>query len=154
MFVGKGRASRKEFWLFHLIGPLSVVVAMIFLTLIRILVPIEAFNTIISLLWLVYIVGLLIALVAISIRRLHDTNRNGAFIFLVFVPLGGIVLLILHCLQGTDGDNKYGPNPLQGANLANQTSISTQTLYEENEVARLRMQIEEAEAAIKRDFPE
>ena len=154
MFVGKERSSRKEFWLFVLMGNLSSLIAMFFLTLIDYLEPSGMAAALGGLVWLAYLVGLLIALVAISIRRLHDTNRNGAFIFLVFVPLGGIVLLILHCLQGTDGDNKYGPKPLQETNLANQTSISTQTSYEENEVARLRMQIEEAEAAIKRDLPE
>ena len=154
MFVGKERSSRKEFWLFVLMGNLSSLIAMFFLTLIDYLEPSGMAAALGGLVWLAYLVGLVIASITISIRRLHDTNRNGAFIFLVFVPLGGIVLFVFMCLQGTIGDNRYGSNPLQGTNLANQTSISTQTSYEENEVARLRMQIEEAEAAIKRDLPE
>jgi uncharacterized membrane protein YhaH (DUF805 family) len=44
---------------------------------------------------------------------LHDTDRSGFWLFLVFLPLIGIVVLIVWwCLKGTDGHNQYGADPL------------------------------------------
>jgi uncharacterized membrane protein YhaH (DUF805 family) len=46
-------------------------------------------------------------------RRLHDTDRSGWFILLAFIPLVGIIILIVwYCQKGTDGPNRFGPDPL------------------------------------------
>jgi uncharacterized membrane protein YhaH (DUF805 family) len=49
--------------------------------------------------------------VAVAVRRLHDTDRSGWWLLLVFVPLGNIVLLIWFCLPSTWGPNRFGPMP-------------------------------------------
>jgi uncharacterized membrane protein YhaH (DUF805 family) len=65
----------------------------------------------------------LIPLTALRIRRLHDTNRSG-FWYLIFILLyigsffyqrfsvivffGYINLIIIWCVKGTSGHNKYG----------------------------------------------
>jgi uncharacterized membrane protein YhaH (DUF805 family) len=47
------------------------------------------------------------------VRRLHDTDRSGWWYFIMFVPLiGGIWMLVLLCLPGSNGRNTYGPDPL------------------------------------------
>ena len=56
--------------------------------------------------WIVQI-GLFVPSFAISIRRMHDTNKSGWFIL---VPLYNFILLLT---KGTAGPNKYGPDPLQ-----------------------------------------
>ena len=68
---------------------------------------------------------LLAALLSIplQIRRLHDLDKPVWLILLSFIvvsdrgqvaPLGMAILLILLCfIKGTDGLNKYGPDPLQ-----------------------------------------
>jgi uncharacterized membrane protein YhaH (DUF805 family) len=49
---------------------------------------------------------------AVAVRRLHDTNRSGWWLLLVFVPLvGNIVLLIWFCTPSTSGPNRFGPMP-------------------------------------------
>ena len=49
---------------------------------------------------------------AVMIRRLHDQGKSGWWYFISWVPfIGGIWLLVLMCLDGTPGDNDYGPNP-------------------------------------------
>ena len=49
---------------------------------------------------------------AVAVRRLHDTNRSGWWLLLVFVPLvGNIVLLIWFCTPSTPGPNGSGPMP-------------------------------------------
>jgi uncharacterized membrane protein YhaH (DUF805 family) len=49
---------------------------------------------------------------AVSVRRLHDTNRSGWWILLWFIPLIGIIVLIVWWVQqGTPGPNRFGPDP-------------------------------------------
>jgi len=53
---------------------------------------------------------------AVGIRRLHDLDRTGWWVLIVFVPLIGIILLIVWaCMKGTSGPNRFGPDPLGGA---------------------------------------
>ncbi|WP_461427545.1 DUF805 domain-containing protein [Gymnodinialimonas sp.] len=48
---------------------------------------------------------------AVTIRRLHDTNRSGAWYFIQLVPLIGVIwFLVLMCLPGTHGNNRFGPD--------------------------------------------
>ena len=42
------------------------------------------------------------------IRRLHDTNKSGAYILVVLIPIiGQIVLLIMLCLPRVEEDNQW-----------------------------------------------
>lgn len=64
----------------------------------------------------VILIGLALFLptLAVNVRRLHDINKSGWYIFIACVPLiGPIILLIWHCERGTYGDNRFGPDPLQ-----------------------------------------
>lgn len=48
---------------------------------------------------------------AVTIRRLHDTDRSGAWYFIQLVPfIGFIWFLVLMCLPGTHGNNRFGPD--------------------------------------------
>ena len=59
--------------------------------------------------YLAYIIFLIVPSAAISVRRLHDQNKSGAWYFIIFIPyVGAIILLVLMCLQGTVGTNRYG----------------------------------------------
>lgn len=49
---------------------------------------------------------------AVTVRRLHDQDKSGWFILLSFIPyIGGIIMLVLAFLPGTDGPNQYGHDP-------------------------------------------
>lgn len=49
---------------------------------------------------------------AVSVRRLHDQDRTGWLLLLWFIPvLGWFALLVLMCLEGTRGPNRFGPDP-------------------------------------------
>lgn len=46
---------------------------------------------------------------SVTIRRLHDTDRSGIWYFIQIVPfVGFIIFLILMCLPGTHGNNRFG----------------------------------------------
>ena len=49
---------------------------------------------------------------AVAVRRLHDQDRSGWLLLLVLIPiLGWFALLVLMCLDGTPGPNRFGPDP-------------------------------------------
>jgi uncharacterized membrane protein YhaH (DUF805 family) len=119
--VFDGRATRSEFWWFYLF---VVLVAMVGYVPILILTIIGASSgdgaisgifTILSvifwILWFVVIVALYIPFLAVGCRRLHDRGQSGWLQLLLLVPCGNIVLLVFWVLEGTPGDNAYGPKP-------------------------------------------
>ena len=50
---------------------------------------------------------------AAAVRRFHDTNRSGCCLLLCLIPIFNLfyVFIVLGCLRGTQGENKYGPEP-------------------------------------------
>ena len=100
--VFNGRARRKEYWMF-----------LLFYILIYVgLIIVESLIGSPGILVLVLALGLLVPSLAVSIRRLHDTERSGWWFLIAFVPIvGGIVLLVFMCLDGTSGPNRFGADP-------------------------------------------
>jgi uncharacterized membrane protein YhaH (DUF805 family) len=99
-----GRARRAEFWYFYLFN-----VILIFAT---ILVSIISQSAALMILLAIYFVVSIIPSIAVTVRRLHDTNKSGWWYFINFVPfIGPIWLFILMVQEGNVGDNQYGTDP-------------------------------------------
>lgn len=48
---------------------------------------------------------------AVTVRRLHDTNRSGWWMLISLVPIVGPILMIVWCASaGTRGGNRFGPD--------------------------------------------
>jgi len=63
----------------------------------------------------IFVLGTIIPNIAVTVRRLHDQDKSGWFYLISFVPyVGGIVMLVFMCLDGTPGPNRYGPDPKAG----------------------------------------
>lgn len=61
----------------------------------------------------IIIIILAISSISFTVRRLHDLDYSGPYIGLMLVPLFNIILtLVFFIKKGTDGDNKYGSDPL------------------------------------------
>lgn len=105
--VFDGRARRKEYWLFTLFNLLMS------LTLAGLDVEMGlASRSGYGLLSSLYSLVVFIPSLAVTVRRLHDTNRSGWWIFLSLIPcIGGIVLLVFLVEDSQPGDNQYGPDP-------------------------------------------
>ena len=95
-----GRARRAEYWQFTLAYVVALVVAM--------LVD-QVWDA--PLLAALVTLGLLLPSVAVTVRRLHDTGRSGAWYLLALVPFGGLVLLVFTCQDSSPVANEYGPSP-------------------------------------------
>ncbi len=102
-----GRASRSEYWLwvlFTVIGGLAT--GILDSALFSNSSPTSStLNGIFEL--VTFLPGL-----ALNVRRLHDINRTGWWIFIVFTIIGIVVLLYWACKRGTEGPNRFGPDRL------------------------------------------
>lgn len=113
--VFSGRAGRREFWSFHLVN--AIIFALMFplsVMLHKYIKPDEPgfYLVLFSILCGVYLLVILVPSFAALVRRLHDSGKSGAWLFIVFVPVAGeICLIILLVMEGTSGDNAYGPDP-------------------------------------------
>ncbi|MCZ4125923.1 DUF805 domain-containing protein [Streptomyces sp. H39-S7] len=100
-----GRARRREFWMYTLIGTIIAIV-------LRVLDAIAGTDPWIALL---FSLATLLPTLAVTARRLHDTNRSGWFILLSLIPcVGGIILIVFLATDSAPGANQYGANPKDG----------------------------------------
>jgi len=113
-----GRSRRREFWLFHLfLFLISVVIDALF--------GVPAYRHAgFSFAYSVNLTGVgqtiqslvslasLVPSLAVAVRRLHDIERSGWWLLLIFLPiLGWFTLFVFLCLDGTRGVNRYGSDP-------------------------------------------
>ncbi|MCR4572215.1 MAG: DUF805 domain-containing protein [Lentisphaeria bacterium] len=97
-----GRASRKEYWFFVLFNCV-IAYGIGFLSA---LMGVE------NILGLLYMLATLIPSIAVCIRRLHDINKSGSYFLIILIPIvGGILLVLDYCKEGTMGPNQYGNDP-------------------------------------------
>lgn len=63
---------------------------------------------------MIYLLLATIINITLSIRRLHDLDKDGMFVLLTFVPTVNFIFYLYLCIvKGTEGSNKYGEDPLQ-----------------------------------------
>ena len=128
-----GRSRRMEFWMFAL---LNVIVYVVLGILVFGIMgagggfgdnidpnnPMSMYGEIFSGVGLLFVLWWLIVLIpgiAVGVRRLHDRDMSGwwylGFVVASFIPLVGIVaglaFLVLMVLPGTQGPNRFGPDP-------------------------------------------
>ncbi len=97
-----GRARRKEYWMFVLFNIIFGIALLVIDTIIGTGAVFYA----------IYLIGVIVPSIAVSVRRLHDIGKSGAWFFISFVPLiGGIWFLVLMVTEGNLGQNQYGPSP-------------------------------------------
>lgn len=110
----QGRARRTEYWLFVLFCVLlfGVLGAIFGVTMMN---GQAGRGSVISqmamLMWGIAWVALVIPMIAVTVRRLHDAGFSGWWILLNLVPGGGLAVFVFTVLPGTPGDNRFGPDP-------------------------------------------
>jgi uncharacterized membrane protein YhaH (DUF805 family) len=121
-----GRSRRKEYWMFTLfILLVYAVVGILFVMGANFAAlgtggdpEISVIGWIAIALFVIFALAIIIPSIAVIVRRLHDQDKSGWFILIQFVPyIGGIVMLVFMCIEGTKGENRFGPDP-KGQNIA------------------------------------
>ena len=104
----RGRARRREFWwafLFNTIVNVGIVI-----------LDDLAFSgydgrKYRGWLILIYLLASFLPLLAIQVRRLHDTNKSGWWVLLSLMPVLNIAYLVWLVTDGDRGDNRFGRDP-------------------------------------------
>jgi uncharacterized membrane protein YhaH (DUF805 family) len=106
--VFDGRAGRKEYWYFNVFSFFIIIV----LSVIDMMTGTFNVTVGLGLLGGLYTLAVLIPGIAVSVRRLHDTDRSGLWLLINAIPIiGMLVFLVFTAQNSTPGDNQYGSNP-------------------------------------------
>jgi uncharacterized membrane protein YhaH (DUF805 family) len=110
-----GRSRRKEYWMF----------ALFYILLLGVLFLLSdglggfgegAPSGPFFWLFMLVILLLIIPSLAVQVRRFHDQDKSGWFVLLNFIPyVGGLIVFVFMCMDGTKGENRFGPDPKQTA---------------------------------------
>lgn len=105
--VGKGRASRSEYWWFYLFSFLVYIA-------VNILQAMLAYSSTGVSIGAVLVLGVAIALaipsVACTVRRLHDSDKSAHHLWFFIIPFAGLIFFIIFmCAPSTPASNRYGP---------------------------------------------
>lgn len=100
------RARRAEFWYYELA---NVIIAVV-------LVALSYVSIAFWFAQLAFSLFVLVPTLAVSVRRLHDIGKSGAWILIAFVPVVGLILLLVWWVTDSEpGSNVYGISPKYGA---------------------------------------
>lgn len=112
-----GRARRAEFWLFSLF---IAIVEVVYIVLMAVTGNFDSSNygavngagMALMGLFGIFCLAIIVPSLAVTFRRLHDTNRSAWWLLIGFLPfIGAVVLLIFYLLPGTAGSNRFGADP-------------------------------------------
>ena len=102
-----GRASRKEFWAVMLFSVLISFALQLLYTLGFAIS--DNLGLLLALPFVIFALGMVIPQLAVSVRRLHDTDKSGWWLVLSFIPIfGTIALIVLFSLASSESDNRFG----------------------------------------------
>jgi uncharacterized membrane protein YhaH (DUF805 family) len=121
-FSFQGRLRRRDFWVATLISYAVLIVMVGIVGAIRGVFGVGSLTGSLASMALVFVVEMawvvfaVWAGIAVSVKRCHDRNQSGWWILLQLVPILGQLwaLINLGILDGTPGDNQFGPSPKSG----------------------------------------
>ncbi len=70
--------------------------------------------------------GIIWSYFAASIKRYHDRSKNGWWALVGLIPYIGAIwqIIELGCLEGTIGQNEYGPDPIDRSSENNIQAVT------------------------------
>lgn len=102
-----GRASRGEFWYFYLFSILPGLCNWIITTTFG---EYSDISMVMNVLIIIFNIAIIIPMLSVSVRRLHDINKSGWNMLWFLLPLIGVIILLIYWLKESTSDNQYGPS--------------------------------------------
>ncbi|MCP5074660.1 MAG: DUF805 domain-containing protein [Rhodobacteraceae bacterium] len=100
-----GRASRSEYWYWVLF----VVIVSIVLSVVDSVMGVGD----IGLLSPLFSLAIFLPSLFLAVRRLHDTDHSGWWYLIILTGIGAFLLLYWFIIKGSDGENRFGADPLE-----------------------------------------
>ncbi|WP_270181326.1 DUF805 domain-containing protein [Alkalihalobacillus sp. CinArs1] len=97
----KGRARRKEYWMFFLVHVIICVLLSWIQTAADMGVALTS----------IYTLAVFLPSLAVTVRRLHDTGKSGWWVLISLIPIIGSIILIVFLVLDSEDENKYGSSP-------------------------------------------
>lgn len=112
LFSLRGRATRSQYWLRF---TLPMWIISIFLMFIDMAAGTMDYGTGLGLLSGIFGLAVLWPSIAVTAKRLHDRDKSGWWMLMLLIPFIGFIwfLIVVGCLRGTRGPNRFGPDPLE-----------------------------------------
>ena len=112
-----GRSQRKEYWMFSLF---MLIVMLALVVVAALFGAMGDGGSGPSMLFLIpfglFVLVSIVPSIAVTVRRLHDQDKSGWFYLISFIPyVGGIIIFVFMCIDGTHGPNRSGPDPKGGS---------------------------------------
>ena len=99
-----GRSTRSDYWFAYLVNALIIWCLYIVAAVVGVIASsidssaLAIISLILGLIKWVYIIGTFLPGLAVTVRRLHDAGYTWPYIFTIFIPfVGWIILLVLLC---------------------------------------------------------
>ena len=136
--VVNSRASRSEYWwwaLFLFLGSLGATFILVGFAGATRSAGVGGVGIAALVLGVAYLI-IFVPSFTLTVRRLHDTGRSGWWILISLIPyLGGLILLIFMCLDGTPGPNAWGNRP--GGNVPGHSAAGAPLIGVADELHKL-----------------
>lgn len=115
-FSFQGRIGRSTYWLFYFLPMLVLVIVANILDPVLGTLHMTDSGIPIGIIGSVFGLFSIWPLLAAGAKRCHDRDRSGWFQLIYLIPIfGGLFMFIyLGFLKGTNGANRFGPDPLGG----------------------------------------
>lgn len=114
----KGRSPRAEYWWFVAFQWLLLILSVLFAFSIAGAAKAGETDALMAGFIIPFAIGVLLLIIpniAVQVRRLHDQDRSGWMILLFCIPyIGGLIGIVFMCIEGTNGPNRFGPDPYEG----------------------------------------
>ncbi|MBN2144234.1 MAG: DUF805 domain-containing protein [Candidatus Aureabacteria bacterium] len=110
LFTTEGRVGRATLWKYYILLIAGIAVFVLLAAVFQLQNQAAIMLLLLILLFPLCVIGLFV-----QIKRWHDRDKSGWWILINLVPyIGGLWSFIeLGFIKGTDGDNRFGPDPLQ-----------------------------------------
>lgn len=118
-----GRSRRKEYWMFALLQLIVIFAIAIIGGILGAFSPdasggMSLGGGLMFGLFGLYALAIIVPSIAVQVRRFHDQDKSGWFVLLGFIPyIGGLIVLVFMCLDGTRGKNRFGDDPKMSDNV-------------------------------------
>jgi uncharacterized membrane protein YhaH (DUF805 family) len=95
-----------------------------------------------------FLLVIVIPLISVMVRRLHDVNRSGWWLFIVFTIIGIFPFGYWLWGKGDQGDNRFGSDPLEAVEYPESQSIESQKITEDTAYEMVGHELELGEQQI------